>query len=442
MADKLGRKRMYGVELIIIIIATLASAMTGDTKRGIGIIPLLAFWRLILGFGIGGDYPTSAVITSEFATSNRRGLMIAAVFAMQGIGILLGATVALLTILFFKSSIENDPFMLDYVWRIIIGVGCIPALGALYFRITLPESPRYTADVEGNHEEAIRNIKNIMEKTKEKVQPRYQNQQKRTPNTWKNFRVHFGKLKHFKVLFGCSVCWFLLDIAFYGLTLNQSMVLDVVVNKIKKSPYETTWDQVKGNLIIAFLGSVPGYWFTVFLVEKMGRIKIQLMGFGLLTIIFITLSVAYHQITSRPALFLIIYGAGQFFFNFGPNATTFILPAEVFPTRWRSTCHGLAAASGKLGAIIASASFPSIAGDKNENLRPLIGSLSIIMALGFCFTFLIPEPCGRTLEEISADYDDGDDSNEEGVSDIREEQNIPVTERIRMNNSSFIIEQS
>ena len=64
------------------------------------------------------------------------------------------------------------------------------------------------------------------------------------------------------------------------------------------------------------------YWFTVFLVERMGRIKIQLLGFGMLTILFITLSIAYPYITARPILFLFIYGFAQFFFNFGPNTTT------------------------------------------------------------------------------------------------------------------------
>jgi PHS family inorganic phosphate transporter-like MFS transporter len=64
------------------------------------------------------------------------------------------------------------------------------------------------------------------------------------------------------------------------------------------------------------------YWFTVLLVEKMGRIKIQLLGFAMLTILFITLSIAYSSIITRPIVFLLIYGFAQFFFNFGPNSTT------------------------------------------------------------------------------------------------------------------------
>jgi hypothetical protein len=64
------------------------------------------------------------------------------------------------------------------------------------------------------------------------------------------------------------------------------------------------------------------YWFTVLLIERMGRIKIQLLGFAMLTILFLTLSIGYTFIIARPILFLFIYGLSQFFFNFGPNATT------------------------------------------------------------------------------------------------------------------------
>ena len=64
------------------------------------------------------------------------------------------------------------------------------------------------------------------------------------------------------------------------------------------------------------------YWFTVLLVEKMGRIKIQLLGFAMLTILFITLSIGYNYIIAQPVYFLLIYGFAQFFFNFGPNTTT------------------------------------------------------------------------------------------------------------------------
>ena len=82
------------------------------------------------------------------------------------------------------------------------------------------------------------------------------------------------------------------------------------------------------------------------------------MGFFILTILFIILGVAYEQIKHTSIiLFIAIFTLMQFFLNFGPNATTFVIPGEVFPTQYRSTAHGISAAMGKLGAIISQGIF-------------------------------------------------------------------------------------
>lgn len=85
LADRVGRKKMYGVELLIIIIGTIGQALAGNGPAA-SFWGIITFWRIILGIGVGGDYPLSSVITSEFATTKRRGAMMAAVFAMQGFG--------------------------------------------------------------------------------------------------------------------------------------------------------------------------------------------------------------------------------------------------------------------------------------------------------------------------------------------------------------------
>ena len=108
--------------------------------------------------------------------------------------------------------------------------------------------------------------------------------------------------------------------------------------------------------------------------------------------------------------FVTLYALTFFFSNFGPNATTFIIPAELFPTAWRSTAHGLSAASGKAGAIVGAfgflyASQPSNAKDAAP-YPPGIGmraSLALMAAINLCgllCTFLIPETLGRSLEEL------------------------------------------
>lgn len=104
LGDKFGRKGAYGWTLAIMIAMTVlsASASWGSPPVFIG---LFVMWRFLLGFGIGGDYPLSAVITSEYTPKNIRGAMIAAVFSMQGVGFLAAAAVAAIVLACFKSAI-------------------------------------------------------------------------------------------------------------------------------------------------------------------------------------------------------------------------------------------------------------------------------------------------------------------------------------------------
>ncbi|WKT53996.1 Major facilitator, sugar transporter-like [Fusarium oxysporum f. sp. vasinfectum] len=106
LADIVGRKRMYDLELIIIIFATLAQALTGGSPS-ISLVGIIIFWRVLMGVGIGGGCPLSSIITSEFATTKWRGAMMAAVFAMQGFGQLCSALVMMFLTLGFKSDLEG-----------------------------------------------------------------------------------------------------------------------------------------------------------------------------------------------------------------------------------------------------------------------------------------------------------------------------------------------
>ncbi|RHZ76890.1 hypothetical protein Glove_187g118 [Diversispora epigaea] len=476
-ADIYGRKKMYGLELSIMIFATIGSALSADAFA-VSIWGELMFWRFILGIGIGGDYPLSAVITSEFATLKRRGAMMAAVFAMQGFGILSAAIVSVVILVIYQDRISKDLSYIDHVWRLVLGFGVVPAIVALYFRLTVPETPRFTMDVERNIHQAAFDIKTVLSKDKDdddlvldkninsinsivignddniKINvssiksDNYNNQNynhnhrdhynnnynhhrshsKRRKNrkfqnnnslnrsvlvtdapraNWKDFKEYFGQWKNAKILIGTSVSWFVLDVAFYGIGLNNSIILKAIKfagHDNNDSPYEILWNMSVGNIIVTMLGTVPGYWFTVFLVDKWGRKTIQLLGFGVLTVLFIILGFFYHQIleTSIP-LFIIIFTLCQFFLNFGPNATTFIVPGEVFPTRYRTTGHGISAASGKFGAIIAQVGFIQLkdTGGSNAFVNRLIQLFSLFMFVGFFVTFLIPETKNMSLEELS-----------------------------------------
>jgi len=199
-----------------------------------------------------------------------------------------------------------------------------------------------------------------------------------------------------------------LDVAFYGLGLNNAIILQAIGYSGGKTVYQTFYNTAVGNLIIVCAGAIPGYWVTVATVDFIGRKPIQIAGFTLLTILFLIIGFAFHKLS--PHGLLALYVLCQFFFNFGPNATTFIVPGECFPTRYRSSSHGLSAGAGKIGAIIAQALIgplrtrgkPTTA-NPSPWLNHVMEIFAIFMFAGIFTSLLIPETKRKTLEQLAGE---------------------------------------
>ncbi|ORY12184.1 inorganic phosphate transporter 1-6 /Pi cotransporter [Clohesyomyces aquaticus] len=430
LADIVGRKKMYGLELILIIVATLAQALTGPGP-GTSIVGLIIFWRVLMGIGIGGDYPLSSIITSEFATTKWRGAMMGAVFAMQGFGQLGGALIMLILVAGFKGSLQTAKgydtctgvcaLAVDKMWRALIGMGVVPATIALYYRLTIPETPRYTFDVARDVEKANADVNKYISGAHGEGHPdEIQQVNARRASaaalqvpvaSWSDFFSFYGKLANGKILFGTAMSWLLLDVAFYGLGLNSSTVLTAIGYGGGPTVYRKLFNIAAGNCILVCAGAIPGYWLAVATLDTVGRKPLQLIGFVLLTILFIIWGFAYHHIPPKGMLGL--YVLVQLFFNWGPNMTTFIVPGECFPTRYRSTSHGISAGSGKIGSIIAQAAIAPLRvrgdtkGHTNTWLNHVMQIYSLFMFLGIFTTLLIPETKRRTLEDLAQDWDMG-----------------------------------
>nr|POF11684.1 inorganic phosphate transporter 1-11 [Quercus suber] len=135
--------------------------------------------------------------------------------------------------------------------------------------------------------------------------------------------------------------------------------------------------------VVALLGTFPGYWFIVFFIERLGRFIIQLIGFFMMSVFMFVLAIKYKYFKAHVSLFALLYGLTFFFVNFSLNSTTFVLPAELFPTR----IYTLSGETGKITKVMM--------------------ILAVSNMLGFCFTFLVPETMGRSLEEISGEGERG-----------------------------------
>ncbi|XP_024026788.1 inorganic phosphate transporter 1-4 isoform X1 [Morus notabilis] len=415
LGDKMGRKRAYGMTLMLMVICSVASGLSFGTDPK-SVMATLCFFRFWLGFGIGGDYPLSATIMSEYANKKTRGAFIAAVFAMQGFGILAGGMVAIIVSAAFKTKFPAPAYVVnpaasigpeaDYVWRIIVMFGALPALLTYYWRMRMPETARYTALVAKNATQAAADMSKVLNVEVTAEQERVDELAK-GDNNFGLFTKQFLK-RHGLHLLGTTSTWFLLDIAFYSQNLFQKDIFSAIgwIPKAKEmSALEEVFKIARAQTLIALCSTVPGYWFTVALIDKMGRFAIQLMGFFFMTVFMFALAIPYHHwtLSAHRIGFVVIYSLTFFFANFGPNTTTFVVPAEIFPARLRSTCHGISAASGKAGAIVGAFGFQY--SEQGIGVRNTLIILGVINFLGMMFTFLVPESKGKSLEDLSGETD-------------------------------------
>jgi len=99
------------------------------------------------------------------------------------------------------------------MWRILIGLGCVPGLIALYFRLTIPETPRFTMDVERNVAQASKDIENVLTTGRYIAEEDGPIQRVEAPRaSLADFSAYFSKWKNLKVIIGTAYSWFALDV--------------------------------------------------------------------------------------------------------------------------------------------------------------------------------------------------------------------------------------
>lgn len=385
LLDYLGRKRVYGLELAILIVGALGSAFLTPYNN---VIALIA-WRFILGIGIGGDYATSSTIIAEYSNTKSRGKLIGSVFSMQSFGLVAGPLVAL-------------AFMLHGIppaitWKALLAIGAIPAAIVIYFRLKMPEPPRYTAAAKGDVHKAAKDLKEytgihveVSSKDKYVVKAKW--------------TALFKDRTFLLTLIGTMGAWFMMDWALYGNSIMSSTILSALVpSTIKGLP--ALIRSTEYALLIFAGAAFPGYWIATSVLDKIGRKTIQLIGFAVMALSYALIAIGYHSIIGNISMFLALYGLSYFFIEFGPNVTTFVYPPEVFPVTTRGLGTGMSAAGGKIGAFIGTFADAIILGtDASAHLPFLFSLLAVFAVIGFALTLvLLPETKGRNLEDTSGE---------------------------------------
>ncbi|XP_027347433.1 probable inorganic phosphate transporter 1-9 [Abrus precatorius] len=427
LGDLKGRRHVYGVALLLMVFSSLASGFSICIRRTCVLLSL-GFFRFLLGLGIGGDYPLSATIMSEFANTRTRGSFIAAVFSMQGFGILASSTVTIIVCSIFRAASKHlsplhTPSDADVAWRLILMLGSVPAAMTYYWRMIMPETARYTALVEQNVMQAAIDMERVLDVTLSQIAEEHPLPPH--PHPYPLFSREFLR-RHGRDLFACSSTWFLVDIVFYSQVLFQSEIYKRYLDEkegvdVYSEAFHVAWIQA----VIAACSTIPGYFFSVYLIDKWGRVKIQMMGFFFMALAFFAIGIPYYSYWTtdkheKNKGFMVLYGLAFFFANFGPNTTTYIVPAELFPARFRSTCHGISGAAGKVGAIIGSVGFLWASHRTKEDGYPKgIGMkksliiLGVLCILGMFITFFFTtETMRRSLEENEVDSNEAEENND------------------------------
>jgi hypothetical protein len=209
-------------------------------------------------------------------------------------------------------------------------------------------------------------------------------------SVWSNRNEYVLLVKNYGMrLLGVSLAWWLWDICFYGNKLFQSAFLLALTGA------DTTLFQFAAAASLNSAVALAGYLVAAAIVDnpRLGRRRLQQYGFLLTGCLFVGVGFMFEY--SDTWILVVMYLGTSFLGQVGPNATTFLIPAEVFPTEMRTICHGIAAASGKLGALTASIAFGLF--DNELDMFMFSGYASFLACV--VTLWLIPESTGLDLAE-------------------------------------------
>jgi MFS family permease len=391
ITDKVGRQLMLIVDVAIFIIATAGTAFAWNAAS-------LITFRFLVGIGIGADYPISVAYITENVPSRLRGRMVIGAFTFQAVGALLGAVTGLTVIYLFQVIYpDSTQPAIQYAWRWMLGIGLVMAIGVAMLRFSfLLESPRYYI-ARGEYDEASKAATILLDEpiaiTPDTDPP------SREPSL--KYSALFSSQYRRRTIFA-SVPWFLQDIATYGIGIFTPAIIGTLAFANADSFMAREMASAKGSAIVdVFL--IVGFLIAVWLVDRAGRVRLQVVGF-LGMAVGLAILAASDRLPDNSGANLVVVFVGFFVFNLmmnaGPNSTTFLLSGEVFPTSIRASGAGFAAAFAKAGAVLGTFALPIVQKNLGAPIMLLLLSLICIVAAGMTYVFRV-ETAGRSLEVVS-----------------------------------------
>src|SRR5438874_1250665 len=360
-----GRKRFYGLDVLILGITALAQAFAPNLDWLIAI-------RFLLGIGVGADYVLSPVIMAEHANRADRGLAIGLGFGtMWPLGAL---TAGLFNLVLQSMHIDGD-----LQWRLVLAAGAVPALSVLYLRRRMPETARFLARIAGDTDQAARVIREISGETAPVPAA-----DRRT------LRELFAR--HGQPIFAASLLWMIYDLVVYaGILFGPSLI----AGSLGLAP-------VTFSLLLDIIFILPASaLLSVFVIDRIGRKPLQVWGFitgGIFVAIF---ALMQGQLLTMPLIAFGVYGLYNVA-QTGPGLVSGagILGVELAPTRIRTIAQSITVAGGRIGAAISAFVFPLLfAGIGQAGAYWFMAGLAVLGAV--LTQMLVPETGRITLEAIT-----------------------------------------
>src|SRR5947207_3422280 len=375
-ADHLGRKRLMLADMIIIGFGAATSALAnGPTTLFIG--------QLLVGVGIGIDFPVSGTYISEVSPKRSRARMMVATIACQSVGMLLAAAITLL-LLKNVGGAQN--------WRLFLATEGIIALLFFLLRLSEPDSPHWLM-TRGKFEKAAQAFIRIMPEQRGTVLQLTCNAGEKSLAD----SVTQAKASGLAVLFSppyrartllVAAPWFLMDIATYGVGLFTPIILGAIdISGRKVGVIAHDFADVRGSAAID-LFLLFGFLLGIWAVPRFGRIRMQAIGFASMAFGMLLLTIAVRL--SNSSLHIPLVFAGFILFNLlmnaGPNSTTFTLAPILFPTELRATASGFAAGIAKIGATLGVFVLPILKG--RFGVPAVLGMVVAVSVLGLVVTLV------------------------------------------------------
>jgi len=351
LSDYFGRKRMFVLEMFVFLAFLVLVVFSPN-------FVWLVACLFGLGLALGCDYPTAHLMISESIPSSVRGRSVLAAFGFQALGALTGTVVGYLVL---KNSHEMG------AWRWMYATAIIPAALVTIWRFKVTESATWLLH-RGRHANAEAAIRRLLAR-----HPQYPHVvrladkpgHQRSRGTY----LDLFKGKNLRATVFASVPWFLQDLGTYGIGIFTPTILAATLGH--KTAHIRSVADLMNNDMLAAKGSamidlllIVGILAAVSLADRLGRIRLQVIGFiGCAIGLFIASLSASTSGGAQTALIFIGFMLFNFMTNMGPNAQTYLLAGEVFPTRIRAQGAGFSAAFAKIGAVTTAFLFPVLLAD-------------------------------------------------------------------------------